>query len=591
MFVHEFRRLILYFRRHQLVHPTTRVALTTFLIGLAGTTSVVFGSDEFDPPASYYSAATGTGATLKSQLTAAMSAGHIERSYGDFRSSAAIHDRDPNNASRILLVYNLASVSSTWDSGSTWNREHVWPQSRQPGSASNSTRGNLGDPHALRPCNPSINSSRGNKPFGNVSSTGGFGSQGTFYFPGDTDKGDISRSLFYSATRYASSGLVLVNGVPSGNQMGDLASLMAWHYLDTPGTFERHRNHAIFSQTLNPGYRTNNRNAYVDHPEFAWSVYMDQLNDTTLYFGDLEPADGTSTIDLDLSALVGSTIDPMSFTLNKAGDDGTYYRVDASAGLTSSVSGCYNAFPMNMAGVNQPIDLGFDASITASAGQYLGDLTVDNLDVTTMGGAGNGNNDVNDIIFVEVNVYEPGEGSFDGGSDLNTLNLDLGTINLGTGDASQAYSFFNIAAGGSFGAPIDVELISSTGDTGVLATNFAQVDSLANGSEAMFSASMSDAGTGTFSASYTFRVYNDQSLFPNEASIEDLQLVLSGMVEAGGCSIADLAEPFGTLNFFDVSAFLNLFAANDLAADFTDDGVLNFFDVSAFLNAYGVGCP
>ncbi len=47
----------------------------------------------------------------------------------------------------------------------------------------------------------------------------------------------------------------------------------------------------------------------------------------------------------------------------------------------------------------------------------------------------------------------------------------------------------------------------------------------------------------------------------------------------------------GTLNFFDVSAFLNAFAAGDLVADFTGDGMLNFFDVSAFLNAFAAGCP
>ena len=47
----------------------------------------------------------------------------------------------------------------------------------------------------------------------------------------------------------------------------------------------------------------------------------------------------------------------------------------------------------------------------------------------------------------------------------------------------------------------------------------------------------------------------------------------------------------GQLNFFDVSAFLSAYAANDPAADFTGDGQLNFFDVSAFLGAFGAGCP
>lgn len=58
-----------------------------------------------------------------------------------------------------------------------------------------------------------------------------------------------------------------------------------------------------------------------------------------------------------------------------------------------------------------------------------------------------------------------------------------------------------------------------------------------------------------------------------------------------GCNAADLATPFGSLNFFDVSAFLSAFGSGDSAADFTDDGIFNFFDVSAFLTAFNAGCP
>jgi len=58
---------------------------------------------------------------------------------------------------------------------------------------------------------------------------------------------------------------------------------------------------------------------------------------------------------------------------------------------------------------------------------------------------------------------------------------------------------------------------------------------------------------------------------------------------APGCA-ADINGD-GTLNFFDVSAYLSAFAAGDLIADFTGDGSLNFFDVSAFLVAFGDGCP
>ena len=47
----------------------------------------------------------------------------------------------------------------------------------------------------------------------------------------------------------------------------------------------------------------------------------------------------------------------------------------------------------------------------------------------------------------------------------------------------------------------------------------------------------------------------------------------------------------GSLDFFDVSAFLVAFGAMDPVADFNEDGGFDFFDVSAFLSAFGAGCP
>ena len=47
----------------------------------------------------------------------------------------------------------------------------------------------------------------------------------------------------------------------------------------------------------------------------------------------------------------------------------------------------------------------------------------------------------------------------------------------------------------------------------------------------------------------------------------------------------------GVLNFFDVSAFLTAFNAQDPIADFNGDGLFNFFDVSAFLTDFNAGCP
>jgi hypothetical protein len=47
----------------------------------------------------------------------------------------------------------------------------------------------------------------------------------------------------------------------------------------------------------------------------------------------------------------------------------------------------------------------------------------------------------------------------------------------------------------------------------------------------------------------------------------------------------------GTLDFFDVSAFLTAFNDQDPAADFNADTLFDFFDVAAFIVAFGRGCP
>jgi len=68
-------------------------------------------------------------------------------------------------------------------------------------------------------------------------------------------------------------------------------------------------------------------------------------------------------------------------------------------------------------------------------------------------------------------------------------------------------------------------------------------------------------------------------------------MVLQHNPEFPGCSDADFAEPLGSLNFLDVSAFLAAFGNQDPSADLFPDGSWNFFDVSEFLSIYANGCP
>lgn len=52
----------------------------------------------------------------------------------------------------------------------------------------------------------------------------------------------------------------------------------------------------------------------------------------------------------------------------------------------------------------------------------------------------------------------------------------------------------------------------------------------------------------------------------------------------------DFAPPFGVMDFFDVSAFLNLYSSNDPRADMDHNGTLDFFDVTEFISAMQAGC-
>ncbi|TWT87502.1 Extracellular ribonuclease precursor [Pseudobythopirellula maris] len=504
-------------------------ALSLSLLAFSGAAT----ADQWDSPASYYNAASGSGSTLKNQLRSIMSSGHILRSYGDFRYSAAITDQDPNNPSRILLVYNRASVPATWNSGSTWNREHLWPQSRQPGSASNSSRNNLSDPHSLRPSNPSINSSRGNKPFGYDNTTGSYGSQGSYYFPGDADKGDVARAMFYHDTRWGSYGLSLTDGFPGGNQMGDLSSMVAWNYLDTPDEFERRRNHTIYSSSYNPSYYTNNRNAYVDHPEYVWSVFVDQQNDSRLYVGGGPDANGGSSLDVDLGpVIVGATPGSTSLSLNKVGQDGVYYEVTASGDATSSVNGRYNAFAINSSGADsRSLNVGLNVP-ASTPGAFAGQVTIDNLDITTGGGAGRGANDQNDVIDVYATVYDHASPSFASGVEQTSLLFDFGVVAQGASLADFEFDLFNYEALAGLTAGLDLDGFFGVGDTSAFSVDGSLFSGLVAGASEAFTASMSTSVLGSFSADYTFS-FSDEDL-PGAASLGDLTLTLTGAVEAAG---------------------------------------------------------
>ncbi len=152
-----------------------------------------------------------------------------------------------SDTSTVALFYRGGLVSSTWDSGNTWNQEHCWPQSKLNNSEQ------IGDIMHLRPSNPSENSSRGNTPYGTGSS---------YYDPGVSVRGDCARIVLYMYVRYGlSSKMWGTSGV-----IQSIDVLLAWMEEDPVDTWEMGRNDSIQSIT-------GTRNVFIDYPELAFILF------------------------------------------------------------------------------------------------------------------------------------------------------------------------------------------------------------------------------------------------------------------------------------------------------------------------------
>jgi endonuclease I/chitodextrinase len=246
-------------------------------------------------PAGYYSTATGTGFTLKTQLFNIIK-GHTDNGYAGLYVTYQNSDRDYyyENDGTVLDMYseNPKGVDPyNYSSGSTqrcgtysaegdcYNREHIIPQSV---FGSNSPM--VADAHFITPTDGKVNGNRSNYPHGTVASvswTSKNGSKlgssaiagytGPIFEPIDEFKGDIARMYLYFATRYENT--VSGYNFPMFNNTSDqvfttpfLNLLLTWCAQDPVSQREIDRNNAIY-------VRQNNRNPYIDHPEYIQLVW------------------------------------------------------------------------------------------------------------------------------------------------------------------------------------------------------------------------------------------------------------------------------------------------------------------------------
>ena len=191
-------------------------------------------------------------------------------SYSNLSTNYGPVDTDLNNKNNIILFYNGASVSSTWDSGNTFNKEHVWPQSF--GASESRPMGY--DMQAVRPCNPSINSSRSNQGYAETDNA-------TTYVPDASYRGDCARIIMYDYLTYGKAGNYSNKYYKEGeadlfNEFGigdkkifeSLHIMLKWHLQDPPSLTEMVRNDGA------QDYQ-GNRNPLIDYPELAIQVFLD----------------------------------------------------------------------------------------------------------------------------------------------------------------------------------------------------------------------------------------------------------------------------------------------------------------------------
>ena len=189
--------------------------------------------------------------------------------YAGFRYFAAKSDIDPTSGSnRIVGFYDNTLVGPSWDSGNTWNREHMWPKSLGGSKVED-------DAHMVRPASTAINSERGNKFFGTSSDT---------YDPGQyvaNYRGISARIIFYCAI--ADKSLNIIDDTSGGsNQMGKLSDLLRWNLQYLPGNsttelrVEQNRNEVIQKDSNGQG----NRNPFIDHPEYACRIWGNKNSET-----------------------------------------------------------------------------------------------------------------------------------------------------------------------------------------------------------------------------------------------------------------------------------------------------------------------
>lgn len=236
-------------------------------------------------PATYYKSAEGkTDNALRLALQGVIG-NHTVLSYDDLEAYYPSVDATADNTvwdmySTCSFTFSNANCSQK-NVCDCWNKEHSVPQSWF--SKASPMKSDL---FHVYPTDARVNNFRSNYPYAETSSTSYIsgstsalghlgtssvsGISGTVYEPDNEFKGDIARTYFYMATRYADKCQNWTGGMfgsaSNGLTTATAALLLKWHRADPVSVKETLRNDAVY-------VHQHNRNPFIDNPELAEYIW------------------------------------------------------------------------------------------------------------------------------------------------------------------------------------------------------------------------------------------------------------------------------------------------------------------------------
>lgn len=280
-----------------------------------------------DPFGGYYNPVAGlSGSALKSGLRDLLPT-NTNTNY-DGAKLVLFQDMD-NVGGVVKCVYTgeTWTVNSSYNGSTNPNTEHTYAQSWFDGTASESVK--KADLHHLFITNSSVNSSRSNYPFDevtNVSATysvdpqyvskRGTNADGrTVWEPADPHKGNLARAMLYFHVRY---------DMPlSWNGVDMLETMLDWNTADPVDADELARNAEAYTYQ-------GNRNFFIDKPQYITSIWGGAPANTVVQFNPasamVNEGDGTVSLSVEIlnPSATNATTAQVVLTSGDAADIGNY---------------------------------------------------------------------------------------------------------------------------------------------------------------------------------------------------------------------------------------------------------------------------